>query len=78
MLWTMAPRTAKSFELRVFSVTARQAVKVLSAISYSPRWNCSFASVSRFHSSWLRVSFLTVAPICAWYLVTRENSFSDT
>ena len=33
MLWTIAPRTVASFAERVFSVTARQCVNVLSAPS---------------------------------------------
>ena len=35
-----------SLELRVFSVTARQCVKVLSDSSYSLRWKSAFASES--------------------------------
>ena len=46
MLWTMAPRTVASLELRVFSVTARQCVNVLSDSSYSLRWKSAFASES--------------------------------
>jgi len=61
-----------SFEFRVFSVTARQWVKVLSASSYMRRWKRSFASESSFHSSSFSASFGTFAPICAWYCVTLE------
>ncbi len=46
MLCTIAPRTVASLELRVFSVTARQCVKVLSDSSYSLRWKSAFASES--------------------------------